>query len=154
MTAKGAAWEARLEAWHTLYRGRRLAWIAKTGAQFRILPGGREAQIVGEGPPDYVGTLAGGRGFAADAKDCTQPRWPLSRLPPHQARALHLVSELGGVSGILLRLDRRGWWLPWAELGPRWLAWSQDSGGSASVSIADCETWGRPLGPDGWISVV
>ena len=155
MSARGSAWEARLESWHALYRQRKIAWIVKTGAQFRILAGGKTAEIVGEGPPDYVGALSDGRAFAADAKDCTQARWPLSRLPVHQARALHLVSELGGVSGILLRLQGEGWWIPWASLAPRWQAWSsKHPGAPASLTLTDCREIGRPIGAGGWVEVV
>lgn len=140
----GAAWEAQLSRLHDRYRQERLAVILRCHPGVRVLASRGPtftAAWEAQGPPDFLGQLYSGRGVAFDAKDYTG-RFPLGGVARHQARDLEAYHAAGGVAGVALRLDGDGYWLPWAELGPRWWAWHESTAKAASITP---DAWWRPF---------
>lgn len=149
----GATWEAQLDQFCEHYRVHGTAHIRQVGAPFRTIGPQKGRFMTGEytgpGGCDFIGHI-NGVPFEADAKHCSQPRWSYQLLEEHQARSLNAVAKHGGHAGLLLRLDDRGWWLPWADLGPLWWAWSKAKvrgecakRGTASLNLKRCMAIGR-----------
>lgn len=125
MRNTGRGFEALLAFWHQRYKAQGAAYIIKTEPPVRVLSsvvkGEFRAKWRGQGPPDFVGFLASGRGFVSDAKDVTGSKpWHPSSLKDHQARALREAHRMGAASGVLIRFDGDGWWLPWSALDLIW----------------------------------
>lgn len=157
---RGRAWQGLLEHWHDEYRRDRRAVVWPTSPPVRVLSrvganGQFRACWAGDGPPDYVGFVAGGQGVLFDAKDCSLDAWPLRDLERHQARDLEAAHVAGHRAFVALRLGGEGWVLPWSSLGPRWWAWWEADRvrpGEASLTAADCDQLGhRMREPGDWL---
>ena len=154
---EGVSWEATLAGACKLYALRSEARILHVGAPFKLV--GRQSGhlrtgvFAGKGGGDFMGFVcADGFSvpFEADAKETTQARWSFSELKDHQAHGLESVAKGGGYAGVLLSMQGRSWWLPWADLGPLWWAWSKtrDRGerakpGTASLNLRRCMAIGH-----------
>lgn len=151
---RGAGWEACLENWHRAYRADRLAWVVKTNPPVKLLQGG--AVFSAKGPPDYIGTLVGGRCVVFDAKDTASARWNLAEVKEHQAAHLQHASQLGAFCFIALRQRGAGFVLPWDAIEPLYRAWFRgDAGrGDGSLTEADVRRLGVPMDDEGWLAGV
>lgn len=159
----GAAWQRVLEHWHRAYRRDRRAVVVPTNQPVRLIrelgKGKFEGVWSGKGPVDYVGTLAGGRALAFDAKSTEGERWALSDLAEHQAKQLEATHIAGGAAFVVLLMQGRAWVLPWSELGPVYWRWAEGDAarGEASLTAEDCDEIGQAfdprLGGDGWLGV-
>lgn len=156
----GRSWEIDLARWHDAYRRDGRACIQRAHPpvkHIRSLGGG---QFVGvrdrTGPPDFWGTLPGGRAVVFDAKECSAARWPLKAVEPHQARDLEAHTRQGAVAFVALDFAGRGWVLPWDRLvEPYWMTVDGEARrGEASLTPADVALIGLPMGADGWLDVV
>lgn len=113
-----------------------------------------------EGPPDYL-AVSGGVSMLLDAKDCAAARWPLSALEWHQADAFDDHVRHGHWAGVLLRMERRLFVLPWLrgpdddDLRGRWVARAagEAARGEASLTVADCLTIGAACRGYDWLPV-
>lgn len=153
----GTEWETLLAQAAENYRLQGRANIRRVGAPFRPTRKPTKTRygfefhgvFEGEGPCDLVGHI-GSQPFEADAKRTgLSTRWPFDMLKPHQAKSLDLVAAFSGHAGLLVQVDGRGFWLPWALIRERWWAWHdvQEAGGKAkrgqgSISLEDCERLG------------
>lgn len=102
---RGMSFEKALEYMHALYARQGRALVNKQYVPSLLVKDGTWAKVIGRSTVDYVGTLAGGRFVAFDAKDCTQKRIELSRLQDHQRDYLTHVDELGGIAFVLVRFE-------------------------------------------------
>lgn len=105
-------------------------WICldKTRAGVRTLKGGR---IIGcAGPPDFLGTIQGGRSICFDCKQTSEKySFPVAVVPAHQRRWLVRNGRMGAVAGLLIEATAEGrlYWMGWKLLegmGDRW-EWKQ-----------------------------
>lgn len=145
----GHQWERCLEAQHREYMAARVAMVHKTQ------PTKRGAAYTAKAPPDYMGTIRGGRSVAIEAKHTDATRLPLSAIKPHQARDLTACHELGGLAFVALRIGGKGYALSWAWLGPVWRRW-QAGTGTASIKASELEhlpELGGEYGAD-WLAVL
>lgn len=151
---RGAGWEALLNHWHGQYQKHHRARVAKNHPEAKYIRG--RIEYVAEGEPDFGGTLAGGTSVLFDAKDCDEPRWALSQLKKHQAKALEGVHILGGVAFVALRLNRKAYVLPWGRLRDLYWRWVDGKAphGDASLGPAEVAELGIPMRADGWIDLV
>lgn len=161
---RGRAWEDYLELLHRGYQARGQAVVLRTPPPVKVLGkidgvGRFLACFTATGPPDYLG-LAGGLGIAAEAKECSVPRWSLAGLPVHQAQVLDAWQTQGGVAVVLLHYlpRQQGLVLPWDRLGRRWHTWQltkQQPGrappGVASLAWDDLQAIGLPFDRQGWL---
>lgn len=144
----GRAWEVQLEAQHEVYRKASRALI------FKAEPRMQAGRYVEKAPPDYVGTLLGGRGVVFDAKCYTGGRFPFSGLARHQAIALKRTADLGGLAFVALRLGTPGesYMLPWGILSRVYADWREGRPGAvASVDAAWCKAHGIPFDGADWL---
>ena len=85
---RGRAWEAVIDDQHALYERAGLASCVKNPAPMKPLgkavKGVFRAVYIAEGPPDYTAMCRGGC-YILDAKEHAGARWPLDKLPDHQA---------------------------------------------------------------------
>lgn len=116
------------------------------------------AIYVSEGPPDYT-VMCRGECYVLDAKEHEGDRWPLSKLPDHQAARFTRHMAQGGWAGVLLRTDAGTWVLPWRRgpdggLRPAWERWraGRAGRGQASLSAADCDAIGIRLRSADWLT--
>lgn len=135
--ARWRGWECRIAAACDKYRKERRAMIGQAHAKE-----GRRRGLV-----DFVGVLADGRGFFADAKTVDGSRWPLAGLADHQAKQLEASSQFGAVAGILLWCREGAFWLPWSRLGPRYWAWADGATGRGEASLDPTRA------EDGWVAI-
>lgn len=82
----------------------------------------------GKGPADYH-IQAAGLSLVLEAKSCSEPRWYLGNLHPHQARAMNDHTGQGGHAAIALfhhppGLPVQRVIIPWAKLKPIWDRWN------------------------------
>jgi len=168
---RGAAWERTLDGWHDLYALQGQALLVRSPPPLRMLgPGLRAgtftACYTAAAPPDYTGLVqVGGVGLAVcfDAKACAAKRWPLSKLPLHQATHFAWWERMGGRAGVLLLLGTKPYLLPWGTwagtpgIAPAWQRWSGGSAprGWASLDRAACEDLGLAVDPrKGWLAAL
>ena len=164
---RGMPWEAQLQRWHNTYAEGGLAWVVKQGPPMRVLgtlaKGIVKARKEGDGPPDYGGTLAGGRSVSFEAKSWSSPSrpWALSQLKDHQAAALEATHRLGGLAFVALQTRRGEWVLPWTTLRDRYRAWQEArvrgevERGQASLTPEDCDAIGiRMARPGDWLGAM
>jgi len=158
---RGKAWEAVLDEWNARYRAEGRAVVHRTPPAIRVIGAKRgglfRACFAGKGPPDYAGVIAGwepstlgtSRAVCFDAKDCAEPRWPYSKLEPHQAETFDAWVAAGGLAFVALRLRGRGWVLSWSLLGPLWHAYTAREGkaksGEAGIDPLDHEGRALPM---------
>ena len=156
--ANGQRAEDALSGIHEHYR--RLGYVVRwTGPRMKQLGKGR-AVPVEEGPPDIV-AQAKGWAYWCDVKSTVGDRWALDLLKEHQARDLDALDKQGAITGLLLCLAGRWWWIPWPALSARW--WRNHAritlkrpvaGEPASLDDVAVRLIGRELGPDrDWLSV-
>jgi hypothetical protein len=161
--AGGAGWEAQIQAWNDAYWRDRRAYVQHAEPPVKGKPG--ELYRSGDGPPDYVGTLAGGRCVVFEAKQAKGTRWPFNKLTERQAGHLDRYAELGAIVGLLLRVDGVAWWLPWAAIRARWHGWNsarlihkirgeRAAPGSASLGVDDLDELGARVPRSGWLELV
>jgi len=163
--ANGESFEARLDWQHAQYRARGVAVLRQgpPSRPVRATMGGRSTILLlplGDAPPDFL-AIADGITYLFDAKSQEEGPWPLSKLEPHQARALDAATLAGCghvVAGIVLSLEggRRVFWCPWTALAPLWWAWHRRVGtaarGTASLSAEDCGRIGRECSGADWLA--
>lgn len=109
---RGSALEVRLAAQHVVYLERGVARVHKTYAEARNVNG----RIVysAKGPPDFIGTIGGGRSVVFDAKESTRsPKFRLALVPQHQAKDLEAHARLGALVFIVASTTAGTWMLPW-----------------------------------------
>lgn len=152
---RGMGWEERLDEQHKIYKNQ--GWYVKKQYTRTIPQGDGIAKIVGNAPPDYWLARAA-VWIVADAKSwSSSPRWPLEQVAHHLAQDLTRAQAAGGVAGIILDYHGAGWWLPWAEVGPRWWRWHEGAGraaaGAASLGVAELAEVGERFGGADWLSV-
>lgn len=156
MSRRGGAWEGQLARLHDRYRRDRKATILRAHPGVRMVADRGKTFVAtweGQGPPDFIGWLAGGRAVAFDAKRLGRgQRFPLRMVARHQARDLEACMLAGGLAFIAFRLGADTYVLPWRDLGPLYWAWHEKDG---PISVAH-ETWWRAfdIAGDGWIAVV
>ena len=138
-------WENQLCRWHDEYRRDSIAWVVKTTPPVVIGPGGKPVAWEGEGPPDFVGVVAGGRAVAFDAKHVATRRFPLRNVEVHQARDLEAVADRGGIAFLAIESKGGRYVVRWTTI--REAYWS----GVPSVVPAEV---GTEIGPNGWLGVV
>jgi penicillin-binding protein-related factor A (putative recombinase) len=144
---RGKRLEQVLDLIHRRY-ARQGVYVQRNGVPFiprRRRPGdsGPPMGTVGpEAPPDYLALSPGCVPILFDAKSTEDSSWSFSLLELHQARALDAWSEAGGVSGLVVALDKLRiiGWVPWPELSRRWHAWyastTRAAPGTASLTEA------------------
>lgn len=152
--SRGLAWEVILERWHDAYRRDRRAVVLRCHPGVKMLAppdkgGVFRAAFSGEGPPDFVGVVAG-RGLVFDAKSTQAAKWPLAKLKDHQARDLSAWVANGGLAGLAVLIREQAVWFDWAVVGAAWWAWRRGEGGAASWGAE----MGKTFGDGGWIDVV
>lgn len=112
-------------------------YLERTAPPTRIVRQGNSLRVVyeGSGTPDFHGCNLVGTLVVFDAKSTDEPRWPLRHLSAEQSAHLARASNRA-IAGVLLRIDRRIYWLDWSVLGPVWTEWSTGHAarGAASVS--------------------
>lgn len=159
----GLAWQAILDAAHRDYSERAVASVWRQSPPVRVRSPIRDgmfrASWAGDGPPDYIGVLLGGRGVVFDAKDTVAERWPFADLVRHQARDLQAAHNRGAAAFLAVRTAHAAWVLPWAAFGPQWWAWFGADGraaaGTASLSSDDLDRLGRRMPrPGDWLPVL
>lgn len=104
---RGMELEQELNQMHRVYKRLKRALVEKTYPRIQPFRGGREVRITGKAGADYVGTLAGGRSVAFDAKDCAERRIDLNRLTDTQIAHLGGVHALHGLAFVLVRFEYR-----------------------------------------------
>lgn len=155
-------WEAVIDDLHALYEGAGLASIVKNPAPMKPVGKAKKgvfpAVYLGEGPPDYTVVCKGGC-YILDAKDHAGTRWPLDKLPDHQAARFGAHTRQGGWAGVLLRLPAGIWLLPWERragsgLRPAWERWRAGAAahGDASLTPAACDAMGMRLRSADWLT--
>jgi hypothetical protein len=158
---RGLGWEAVVDAQHALYEGAGVASIVKNPAPMRPVGKAKNgvfpAVYVAEGPPDYA-AMCRGACYLVDAKE-HEGRWPLSKLPEHQARRFEKHVRQRGWAGVLLRTDAGIWLLPWERapgkegLREAWTRWREGEAarGEASLAPEDCDRIGVRLRSVDWL---
>ena len=133
--SRGKSWEIQLSLWHDAYRRLGAAYVVSIEAPVKQVGGGSPFLAVRakEGPPDFMGTLDGGRAVVFDAKETLGVRWSFGLLKAHQARDLSANADRGGLSFIALSFSGRGWVVPWEELRGEWWAWKRNGARKASI---------------------
>ena len=121
----GHQWEDLIASWHALYLADGLADIQRQEPP--TTHRSRRPRRVARGPVDFGGDLLrgphAGRRFVAEAKAHTDERnrsWPLAKLHKHQGADLQREHAEGAISGVLLLMRGRGWWIPWDALQAVW----------------------------------
>ena len=146
-------------------------WLVKRPVPFRPVGGGEKggaflAVRTAAAGVDFSGVLRGGLALAIEVKSAARASLPLrnqagDQVGPSQAAELSRVAALGGVAGLLVRLElgdhaqRRGlpprawWWVTWEA----WTCAAAEARaeGSASVDWRALERWGWrcEANPDG-----
>lgn len=147
---KGKGWETRLDFQHDEYRRERRGVFFHAHPEVKVIAG---KAIRSKGPPDYFG-VADGVAYLFDAKKVEGPRFALSNIKPHQAKALEAWMCHTGDSGVALKIGARTFWIPWEELNGLWWAWHEARGARASVDVAWLETHARDMGGGAdWLAV-
>ena len=141
--ARGKALESELRAYH----------VALSGAEGAPRMGRLHAAArLGAAASDFSGLTVDGRTVLVEAKEVTsKPRFPLSMIEPHQARALREVGAAGGVAVLVVRVGAVTWALSGAALHGAMVAWV--GGGAASLSVADLDRGGARLDGVAWWGV-
>lgn len=158
--------EALINAACELYAARGLAFISKRPTPTKPLgaPDDRgvfRAVWLEPAGVDYMGVLAGGQAIAFEAKGSGDASLPLTRhgkplLSPQQRRQLDQVTALGGVAGLLVRVQvkpRGGrptpawYWLCWSSWQRAEAAAAAEQ--RASIGVELLEAHGRPCAREG-----
>lgn len=104
----GQRFEAWLRSQHELAEREGIAHVRHVGPPVAHTgPGGSRLVVVGHGPADYQGTLAGGRSVAVEAKSRDR-RLSRAEIPEHQQADLTRVAELGGLALLVIELREHG----------------------------------------------
>lgn len=152
----GASLEAWLAAAHDAMRAEGVADVAKVGPPTEPTRIGRRIlyRATGAAPPDYLGTLAGGRAVAVEAKRragrLRRDRWRVvdgrrvedrDGIEDHQREALAAWERLGAVALVVVEFRRAKATtrhaVPWAALEAAWV----ERDGVRSVGPHELAAW-------------
>lgn len=153
----GASLESWLAAEHDAMRAAGLADVVKVGPPSEATRVGRRILYVATGPapPDYLGTLAGGRAVAVEAKRRAgrlhRDRWQVvdgvrrenrDGIEDHQREALATWDRAGALALIVVEFRRAGGVtrhaVPWSALEG---LWAGADGGARSVGPKELAAW-------------
>lgn len=149
----GAAWELRLKRWHIQYGEQGLAHIVRCHPGATPVGDGRVV-FSEEGPPDFQGTLRGGRTVCFDAKETRRNTFAFSSLPGHQAFDLEQTHLMGGLSFLAIRNSTLAVVVLWERIRNDYLLWARgvrlQPPKLPSIRLADH----LPMTEDGWLPVI
>lgn len=140
---RGKALEVRLAAMHQTYLVRGVARIHKAHPEAKMVNG--RMVYSAKGPPDFIGTIAGGRSVVFDAKESSGKTFRLGNVPPHQAKDMEACVNLGGLAFLYVHTTVAEWVLPWESI--RELYWS----GVKTLNTQRMDELGRRVTGTDWL---
>jgi len=128
MANRGLGWEKVIELMLGRYQAQGRAVYIRTPPPVSIIKSVGRGQFLScfrsSGPPDYV-ICTPQTTFMAEAKECSQKRWPIENVKPHQAEHFDRLESIDAGHGLILlrhRPTHACFAILWRDLRPRWEA--------------------------------